>query len=245
MATFAIGDVHGNYPALDDLVTRIERVAEREDTIVFLGDYIDRGRQSRDCIDRILSLSKNSEARVVALMGNHEEWFLQTAEDYSRHTWVFMGAFPTIESYSRDAAGAIYEEIVRLGPRLILEKVRLPYEQFFEAMPDEHLQFFRNLKTFHRTPDAVCVHGGLDPAMGPVEEQEPRSLIWGTEDFPEGYRGDDDVLYGHADNPAIDKNGWPYPRILRRTYGLDTISHGVLTALRLPDGTVFQSARYQ
>jgi calcineurin-like phosphoesterase family protein len=244
MATFAIGDVHGNYRALADLVSQIERVASPEDTIVFLGDYIDRGRQSKDCIERILSLSKSSAARVIALMGNHEEWLLQTADDYSRHSWVFMGAFPTIESYSRAAAAAIHDEIMRLGPRLILEKVRLPYEGFFQAMPAEHLRFFRDLKTFHRTPDAVCAHAGLDPAMGPVEVRETRSLIWGAEDFPEAYRGEDYMLYGHADNPYIDRDGWPHPRIQGRTYGLDTISRGVLTAVRLPGGTVYQSARY-
>ena len=245
MSTIGIGDVHGNDKALEDLLTQIHRVINPADTVVFLGDYVDRGEHSKECINRIISFSKNTEARVITLLGNHEEWLLRTADDYARHSWIFMGAFPTIASYSPDAAGAIQDEIKRLGPKLVLEHVRLPYELFFNSMPKEHLQFLRNLKTFCRTPDAVCVHGGLDPVQGPVEQQDAECLVWGSDDFPDDYTGSDSILYGHANKPVIDKDRWPHPRISGRTYGLDTISTGVLTAVRLPDGSVFQSKQYE
>jgi hypothetical protein len=51
------------------------------------------------------------------------------------------------------------------------------------------------------------------------------------------------VVYGHHNNATLNGNGWPTPTILGRTIGIDTISHGVLTAVRLPDQKVFQSAR--
>jgi hypothetical protein len=52
-------------------------------------------------------------------------------------------------------------------------------------------------------------------------------------------------VYGHRNNAVVSADGWPSPAILGRTIGIDTISHGVLTAVRLPDGRVFQSARFK
>lgn len=83
MATIVIGDIHGNIAALARLLRSIE--VSSGDTIVFLGDYIDRGRDARGCIEAILALRESSPAQVVCLQGNHEEWLLRTLTDYSRH----------------------------------------------------------------------------------------------------------------------------------------------------------------
>jgi serine/threonine protein phosphatase 1 len=246
MSTIAIGDVHGNLAALDDLLSRITLEISEEDTIVFLGDYIDRGPDPKACIQRIIDFRNTVKGCVVTLLGNHEEWLLRTYEDHTRHSWLLgMEGFQTIRSYSASAAAMLREEAERAGPRLVLERTPLPYEIFFEAVPAEHLTFLTSLQPFCRTPDAVCVHGGLDPAAGRVEEQRTEDLLWGTDEFPERYKGVEFVLYGHANNPVLDDRGWPQPMVVGRTYGLDTISHGVLTALRLPEGTVFQSERHE
>ena len=55
---------------------------------------------------------------------------------------------------------------------------------------------------------------------------------------------EDAILYGHTNNPEYDANRWPRPRIVGKTFGLDTISEGILSAVRLPGGNVFQSGRY-
>jgi serine/threonine protein phosphatase 1 len=65
--------VHGNRAALDDLLTRLEGELEASDTVVFLGDDIDRGPDSKGCIDRILRFRAESQGTVVTLLGNHEE----------------------------------------------------------------------------------------------------------------------------------------------------------------------------
>jgi Calcineurin-like phosphoesterase len=245
MSTIAIGDVHGNLAALDDLLSRIMLEISAEDTVVFLGDYIDRGPDAKGCIQRIIDFRRSAKGLVVTLLGNHEEWLLRTYEDHTRHSWLLgMEGFQTVRSYSATAAATLREEAEKAGPRLVLERVPLPYEIFFEAVPVEHTTFLTNLQTFCRTPDAVCVHGGLDPGAGRVEEQRSEDLIWGTDGFPERYLGEEFVLYGHANNFVLDQKSWPHPRILGRTFGLDTISSGILTALRLPSGTVFQSDRY-
>jgi serine/threonine protein phosphatase 1 len=245
MSTIAIGDIHGNLRALDDLLNGISEDLRAEDTVVFLGDYIDRGPDSKGCIERIIAFQSEVKANVVALRGNHEEWMLQTYRDYTGHSWIIgMEAFETIRSYSSTVATRLREEAEKLGPGLILQHAALPYEMFFDVVPAGHIAFLKGLKTFWRTADAVCVHGGMDPDGGPVEEQSSEHLVWGTADFAHRYKGEDLILYGHADDPVMDDKGWPHPRVVGRTHGLDTISTGVLTAMRLPDGEVFQSNRF-
>src|SRR5882757_5004187 len=108
MATIAIGDIHGELEALTDLLAQLEPELSSGDTVVFLGDYIDRGPRSKECIDRILDFWASTSAEVVALLGNHEEWLLRTLDDPRRHSWLLaMDVFPTIESYSPEAAAAI------------------------------------------------------------------------------------------------------------------------------------------
>jgi hypothetical protein len=69
-------------------------------------------------------------------------------------------------------------------------------------------------------------------------------LTWGARGFPDRYRGRDIVVYGHWNNAAVTADVWPQPLMLGNTIGIDTIAWGVLTAVRLPDRHVFQSARY-
>jgi hypothetical protein len=120
----------------------------------------------------------------------------------------------------------------------------LPYELFFDAMPETHLRWFDALRPFHRTDDCFCSHGGLDPQVPDLSAQTRHALIWGGDGFPDRYAGRETIVYGHRNNAMLGADGWPLPRIIGRTIGIDTISHGVLTAVGLPDQRVFQSARY-
>ena len=246
MATMAIGDIHGNLRALDDLLSKVQAELQAEDTVVFLGDYIDRGPDTRGCVDRILEFRATVPATVVALLGNHEDWLLQTLADPTRHSWVFgMEAFDTIASYSRQAATELRSALEDVGPRLLNERVALPYDLFFSTMPKSHLDFFHTLQTYLRSPDAICVHGGLDPTILDLEQQPRDALLWGMDDFVQNYRGPDIVVYGHWGDARINSKGWPVPRIGAHTIGIDTIAHGVLTAIRLPGRDVWQSSRYE
>lgn len=246
MPTLAIGDIHGNLRPLEDLLAKVLPTLRQTDTLVFLGDYIDRGPDSRGCLDRIIRLKKEAACTVVTLLGNHEEWMLRSLHDPTSHSWILgMEAFDTIASYSAAAAAHLRAKIERLGPRLITEKAPLPYEAFFGVMPPSHLAFLEQLEAFHETDDVVCAHGGVDLQGRPLREQEREVLIWGPAGFPDAYRGEQPVVYGHRDNAVENSAGWPWPCILdNRTFGIDTISKGVLTAMRFPDGKVFQSARF-
>ncbi len=245
MATLAVGDIHGNRAALDDLLGRLRNGLSDHDTVVFLGDYIDRGPDSKGCIDSLLRFRADSPARVVTLIGNHEDWLLRTIADPHRHSWLIgMEAFATIASYSERAADVLRLAAEAAGPRLIGQEITLPYDEFLQAVPADHLAFFHDLRLFHRAEGACFVHGGLDPGVSSLEEQKPQALIWGGPGFPTEYRGADTVVYGHWNNGRLDDAGWPSPAFEGATVGIDTIAHGVLTAFRLPDRQVFQSARF-
>jgi len=245
MATIAIGDIHGNLRALNDVLDRLRGEATSGDTVVFLGDYIDRGPDSKGCIDAVLNFRNNADAEVVCLLGNHEDWFLRTLRDRSRHSWLLgMEAFETIRSYSTEAEKILRDAQAEAGIGLYGGWRRLPYEAFFDSVPAEHIRFFEGLRLYHRTADCVCTHGGMDPRIADVERQTRDALIWGGSTFPNGYDCADLIVYGLRDTVMFNVKRRPAPRIVGRTIGIDTISQGVLTAIRLPDRQLFQSARH-
>lgn len=245
VATIAIGDIHGQRAALDDLLGRVLPLLAPGDTLVFLGDYVDRGPDARGVLERLLEVEATAPCRVVCLRGNHEQWLLATRRDPTRHSWLLgMDGLTTVESYAPDAAAALRDALRAAGPRLVTERRALPYDAFFARVPAAHLDLLERLVPACRTPDAICVHGGLDPHGGPVEAQDDHTLAWGADGFPEEYAGDLPVVYGHRGDVVLDADGWPRPRITGRAHGIDSIQHGVLTALRLPDGLVVQSARH-
>jgi serine/threonine protein phosphatase 1 len=246
MATIAVGDIHGNLPALADLLGQIAGEAGDGDTVVFLGDYIDRGTHTKACVDAILAFQRETKADVVCLCGNHEDWLLRTLHDYGRHSWLLgMEALDTIWSYSPAAANVLREAVSAAGIGLVGHHMALPYDVFFDAVPKAHLRFFESLVSYHQTLDCLCVHGGVDPRVSHMHDQTREALTWGGEGFPNQYDGAETVVYGHWNNAQVDAQGWPTPTIIGRTIGIDTIAHGVLTAIRLPDRRLFQSAQFK
>jgi len=245
LTTIAVGDIHGNLLALSDVLEQLRGEAKSGDTVVFLGDYIDRGPDSRGCVDAILSFRHETNAEVVCLLGNHEDWFLRTLRDHGRHSWLLgMEAFETIRSYSAEAEKVLRDAMSQAGMGLYAGWRKLPYEAFFDCVPAEHIQFFDGLQLYHQTADCICTHGGVDPRLGGIEQQTRAALVWGASTFPNAYDGADLIVYGHRDTVMFDGKGWPAPRIVGRTIGIDTISQGVLTAIRIPDRRLFQSVRY-
>jgi len=245
MATYAVGDIHGNLAALDDLLRVLEPELGAEDEIVFLGDYVDDGPDVAGCIDRILDLSDSK--RVTALMGNHEQWMLRSRADHSKHSWLIgMAGLRTVMSYSQEAADALGRALESAGVLLAYAGgTTIDYDLFFDVMPRRHLDFFQALKPFHESPDVVCAHGGVDGTIPSLANHRPEVFIWGPPGFPETYGGTRPVVYGHHNNAVIDDAGWPGPCIgANLTCGIDTIRHGVLTAMRFPDRRVFQSRRF-
>lgn len=246
MATIAIGDVHGALAALDELLGIVEPELEPDDELVFLGDYIDDGPDTAGCVSRIVELRARAPCPVVTLKGNHEQWMLRSHDDPTRHAWLLgMDGLSTITSYDPETAEAIRREMTEAGAALYHDAVALSYDRFFSGMPASHLEFFLGLSPFHRAADVLCVHGGYADLGMPIEQYPEDVLIWGPPGFPDAYRDGTAVVYGHRNNAVLDGEGWPRPRVTGGwAHGIDTIRHGVLTAMRFPDGRVFQSRRF-
>ena len=127
MATIAVGDIHGNLSALNDVLDQLRRELLPVDTVVFLGDYIDRGPDSKRCVDAILRFRNEVGGEVVALMGNHEDWLLRTFHDHRRHSWLLgMEAFDTIRSYSAEAEHVLAKPRLAQPMRCTSKKRRCP-----------------------------------------------------------------------------------------------------------------------
>ena len=155
MATIAIGDVHGNEAALDDLLRQLRSEVKPGDLMVFLGDYIDRGPNTRECVDRILALQDEMPGAVGCLCGNHDDWFLRTLRDFRQHTWLLAtDAFTTIQSYSVEAAHVLREAVSRAGAALYGDDCALPYEVFFASVPLRHISFSRAFAPTIKAPIA-------------------------------------------------------------------------------------------
>lgn len=208
---FAIGDVHGCIAKVKDLISIIGMNADR-DTLLFVGDYIDRGPDSKGVIDFILELRRKI-GNVVCLSGNHEQMFL----DYYRNNagkelYLMNGGESTIISYGR--AG------MKDGRNM--------------NIPESHREFFTTLRTCYETDDYFFVHAGVKPGI-PLEKQDPEDMLWIRHEFTDS---DADfgktVVFGHTplNEPLVKKN----------KIGIDTgaVYGGQLTCVELPALKIYQ-----
>jgi len=171
--TFIVGDVHGCLDMLKRLMGCIGWSPEA-DRLIFLGDFIDRGSQSKGVVDYVIEISKVSE-RVECLMGNHERILLDFMDGKDMNTFFLNGGLATLNSYR--------SEQQQYGGFLI---------------PDDHLAFFRSLKLLIELEDYYVVHAGLRPGV-PVESQNPEDLLWIRDSFIfSNYYFGKRVLFGHT-----------------------------------------------
>jgi serine/threonine protein phosphatase 1 len=146
--TIAISDIHGHSQALDGLLVVID--PKPQDTLIFLGDYVDRGPDSKGVIERLIDLKKRFN--IVALMGNHEEMMLGAKGGRSDlRFWLNLGGRKTLESYG-DA-----------------EDLRF--------VPWEHFQFLKGLPQFYQTESHFFIHANYDPNR-PLDQQDSATALW-------------------------------------------------------------------
>lgn len=224
--TYAIGDVHGRHDLLGRLLERlIEDCARRGvyPKLVLLGDYIDRGEHSRGTIGLLMELARIEEIETVFLMGNHEHMLLRFVGDPSTGSqWLKHGGLQTLHSYGIGSLpGDLRDrrEGGRLRDRLV-------------AALGPHLGFIEGLAMSHRAGNVLFTHAGADPAL-PPEQQDPATLLWGSERFREAERSDGVwVVHGHY---VVEQPSAACGRI-----AVDTGAYysGRLTAARIEGGEV-------
>lgn len=237
---FAIGDIHGNYTALMDLFKKLEDDAhldEMEDTVVFLGDFIDRGADTNKVIEQLI-FWKKMYPHWQFLKGNHEDLMLDAFHpkhpkygDY--YLWWNQGGEQTLKSYQTQELSE-YEKAI-MQPK--------------DYIPEEHFRFLRELKYYYETDQYFFVHGGVLPDT-PLRHQDfdhpviQDAMIWARESFYESeYMWEKKIIFGHTTFFDFTPEG-TVPMVLKKPnmIGIDTLNgeHGFLCALELPSETVWK-----
>ena len=177
LAIYAIGDIHGRLDLLTDLLAQVAADAERHPVdqqrrLVFLGDYIDRGTESRGVVDALLDLSWPGFTHTF-LMGNHEEAMLEFLDEQTDGVgWLTYGGLETLISYGVS---------VRKLPTDAASATELR-DALREAVPPRHVDFLRRCVLSHVEGDYVFVHAGVRPGRS-LEQQDRRDLLWIREEF--------------------------------------------------------------
>lgn len=215
---FAIGDVHGSNVALELLLAEINPT--QDDTIIMLGDYIDRGQGSRQVVERLIALRK--ECNLITLMGNHELMIIRSLEGKDEfNSWMFNGGLATIESYGWKG------EDVGNGKDLI--KRFIPYE---------HIRFFADCLSNYEDEKNIYLHANYDPNL-PLSEQTEESNFWEhlCGDAPEPHISGKTAWVGHT--PQRTGNIKDHQHIVC----IDTGSFftGWLTAIEVGTGEIIQA----
>ena len=193
---YAIGDVHGRADLLQQLLTVIDVDLERsrpERAIqVFLGDYVDRGPNSRAVLDLLIERSRSHE--TVCLKGNHEVFLLDVLDDPVRlQDWRHYGGLLTLMSYGvTPTMNPTPEEQVEL------------MEGLKRAIPPEHLAFLQQLPSSFACGDFFFVHAGVKPGV-PLDRQREEDLLWIRDEFLNSdERFGKYVVHGHTPVSAPD-----------------------------------------
>jgi serine/threonine protein phosphatase 1 len=210
MGLIAIGDIHGCAQSLDALLARI--APSSNDHLLFVGDYIDRGPDSRGVIERLLELRE--DVPCTFLRGNHEAMMIEYLDEGAFSLWRMNGGVSTLQSYLRgDGSSEIH-------------------------IPAAHAEFIRDTKLYHETDEFFFVHAGLEPDRTIAETQndpDEQVLLW-----ERGHLEADEVAWekpvvcGHTPHPE--------PINREKLILIDTgcVYHmkpgmGRLTAVRLPE----------
>jgi serine/threonine protein phosphatase 1 len=204
--TFAIGDIHGCHQVLNELLERLRPHPEK-DTIVILGDFINRGPGARQTIDRLLALQEVHQ-HLIVLRGNHEQMFLDYLAGCNRELFSAVGGRETLASYGLDP-------LTTKDPSRVL--------------PSDHLEFLASLPALWEDEHAIYVHAGLEPGVH-LAQQSPAWLLWARDKFLDSAHDfGKPVVFGHTPFAA--------PRKEAFKIGIDTgaVYGGRLTCLILPD----------
>ena len=174
--TIAIGDVHGCSKALSALLDAID--AQPDDTIVTLGDYIDRGLDSRGVLNLLIALDER--CRLIPLMGNHDRMLLDIfaparrgRSGLSREIWLGCGGVATLQSYG---------------------DLDHPND-----IPEEHIAFLHSCRLYHESDTHLFMHANYQPDR-PLSEQSVGMLLWESlrSDIPEPHISGKTAIVGHT-----------------------------------------------
>lgn len=180
---YAIGDIHGRYDLLVGLYDMIiEEINNNPDvvfgdTIIFLGDYIDRGPQAKEVLDFLMTRENTNELNHLFLLGNHEEFMVycrrNPKDQNTLHQWLFHGGEQTLEAFGKTA------------------------KQLYHGHLDDYIEWLEKLPVIAHDADYVFVHAAIDPHL-PLNGQRRNDCLWAFETRPHAYKHFNRiVVHGH------------------------------------------------
>lgn len=219
---YAVGDVHGCYDLLKLMLARVaqdfvRRAQGRRPTLVFCGDYVDRGPESTRVIEAMIWLQKREDIELRALKGNHEQALLAFIDDpASAWPWLQFGGVETLAAYGVDPPDQDERDLWRARDDLL------------DRMPASHLRFLHGLELTAVIGDYAFVHAGIRPGR-PLAKQTEDDLLW--------IRGGFLDVEGPFEKVIVHGHTWidEQPQLVGPRIGVDTgaYSTGVLTAICL------------
>lgn len=216
MRTLAIGDIHGCLRALDLLLGMIE--PQPDDVVITLGDYVDRGPDSKGVLDRLIELQRR--CNLVALKGNHDIMMMQARDDpQAFRDWCHYGGKQALQSYGADPQ----------------------WDLFSDAIPADHWRFLETSTVPHHEIDThFFVHANAYPDV-PLDEQPDSMLYWESIDAATSRRHESGkvMVCGHSSQ----RSGKPL--ILEHAVCIDTwvYGDGWLTGLDVATGKYWQTSQ--
>tara|TARA_B110000211_G_scaffold231661_1_gene293634 strand:+ start:1071 stop:1736 length:666 start_codon:yes stop_codon:yes gene_type:complete len=176
MSIYAIGDIHGSLKALKTIFD--QEIITKADTVVFLGDYIDRGLQTRQVIDWLIENKKNYDFKFV--MGNHEIMMLNARDNPDElMRWLYFGGSRTLDSYN------IKND-----------------NNWMNKIDATHWAFLDACKPYFEINNYIFVHAGLEIGKS-LDEQDADHLFWNKFETAACYNSERKVICGHTSR----KNG--------------------------------------
>jgi serine/threonine protein phosphatase 1 len=185
MKTFALSDIHGCYDELMALVARLPLEPER-DRVVFLGDYVDRGPDSRRVVEQVIDWAARYP-HWVFLQGNHEDELLNALQYGGRvhgwfDLWYRQGGRETLRSYLPQGWNRFWRHRFQAG----------------DVIPEAHLAWLAARPRYFEDDAYIYVHAGLKPGKTP-QETDPQDLIWIRDEFLDSdYDWGKKVIHGHT-----------------------------------------------
>jgi serine/threonine protein phosphatase 1 len=214
MRTLVIGDIHGCLVALDGVLNAVQ--IQRDDVLITLGDYVDRGSDSKGVIDRLMEIARRQQ--LIPLLGNHEEMMLDARDDLQAYQyWRLVGGDKTVNSY----VGASSPMDMSWVPRI----------------PESHWSFMTDYcRDWYEAADHLFVHGNVD-ADRPMTAQDVNVLRWRKFKDVQPHESGKVMVCGHT----AQKSG--RPANLGHAICIDTHVYGGgwLTCLHVESGRYWQA----
>jgi len=207
---FVVGDIHGCFDKLCALMDKIP-LNEKQDQLIFIGDYIDRGSSSFDVVKYLIDLKKRVPGTIF-IKGNHEDMLQNYLDGSDRFTYQLNGGQQTLDEYLNRSDN----------------KDAFP-------IPSEHLDFINSLQLYYQTDDYIFVHAGLREKV-PLKSQDKMDLLWIRDEFIHSdFNFGKRVIFGHTPfkEPLLQAN--------KIGIDTGAVYGNVLTCVQLPEMEFFSA----